>query len=87
MKKTFSQGAKSWGEFEEAMGHFITRLKDTSPELLVEQKAARVALTKSSFRIGQVVFCFFLLFFPFFFPEGGARGAHTELFCIGQVLA
>jgi hypothetical protein len=73
MKKTFSQGAKSWGEFEEAMGHFITLLKDTSPELQVEQKAARVALTKSSFRIGQVVFCFFFSFF-----QKAARVAPTQ---------
>jgi hypothetical protein len=78
MKKTFSQGAKSWGEFEEAMAHFITRLKDTSPELQVEQKAARVALTKSSFRIGQVVFCFSLLFFPFFSFQKAARVALTQ---------
>jgi hypothetical protein len=45
------KGAKSWKDFEDATNELCAKVRQISPGIIVEQKQARVALTKSSFHL------------------------------------
>jgi len=49
------KGAKSWKDFEDATNELCAKVREISPGIIVEQKQARVALTKSSFHLGFAI--------------------------------